>query len=228
MDEQTQEILKSVVETLMKKEASKFRSLIQKELAAKVHSKIEELKKAFSPSTVDGGVTTVKEIGGAMSPSAPPGTSPSNDMGAPAPAPEKPLKPKDIKIVPTAAGSNKDDVSLDPNFEKEFFVNSYNYKGQNVIVKQLGTGFGKPVRIYINDRRWEFFPGPKSAEKATKAYIDGMMKDAKKDPNLARSMTDKVNQDKKQGVAAAPPQADAAKEPPAAPSSKPTPKPKKK
>ena len=39
MDEQTEDILKSVVETLLKKEATKFRGLIQKELAAKVHSK---------------------------------------------------------------------------------------------------------------------------------------------------------------------------------------------
>jgi len=213
MDEQTQDILKSVVETLLKKEATKFRGLVQKELAAKVHAKIEELKKALSGQAITDSPTTVKEVGGAMAPSAPPVTTPSNDMGAPSPAPVKPLKPKDIKIVPTAAGANKDDVSLDPNFEKEFFVTSYDYKGQNVIVKQVGTGFGKPVRIYINDRRWEFFPGPKTAEKATKSYIDSMMTDAKKDPELARSMTDKVNSDKKQGVAAAPPQADAAKEP---------------
>lgn len=232
MDEQTEDILKSVVETLLKKEATKFRGLIQKELAAKVHAKIEELKKALSTGVVGGEPSVVKEF--PMAPSAPAATSPINTAGAAdagglgAPAPTKPLKPKDIKIVPTAAGANKDDVSLDPNFEKEFFVSTYNYKGQNVIVKQIGTGFGKPVRIYINDRRWEFFPGPKTAEKATKLYIDGMMKDAKKDPDLARSMTDKVNADKRQGVAAAPPQADSAKEPPAASGGKPAPKPKKK
>ena len=231
MDEQTEDILKSVVETLLKKEATKFRGLIQKELAAKVHSKIEELKKALSGPSVGGEKKLVSEI--PMAPSAPVATDPSNTAGAAdagglgSPAPDKPLKPKDIKIVPTAAGANKDDVSLDPNFEKEFFVTSYDYKGQKVIVKQIGTGFGKPVRIYINDRRWEFFPGPKTAEKATKSYIDTMMTDAKKDPELARSMTDKVNADKKQGVAAAPPQADAAKEPPAA-SGKPAPKGKKK
>ena len=191
MDEQTQDILKSVVETLMKKEATKFRGLIQKELASKVHAKIEELKKALSSGTVGGQPTTVSEF--PMAPSAPVATSPSNTAGAAdagglgAPAPAKPLKEKDIKIVPTAAGANKDDVSLDPNFEKEFYVNSYDYKGQKVIIKQVGTGFGKPVRIYINDRRWEFFPGPKVAEKATKAYIDTMMTDAKKDPELARA-----------------------------------------
>ena len=231
MDEQTQDILKSVVETLMKKEATKFRGLIQKELAAKVHAKIEELKKALSSGTIGGQPSTVSEI--PMAPSAPVATSPSNTAGAAdagglgAPAPVKPLKEKDIKIVPTAAGANKDDVSLDPNFEKEFYVNSYDYKGQKVIIKQVGTGFGKPVRIYINDRRWEFFPGPKAAEKATKAYIDTMMTDAKKDPELARDMTNKVMADKKTGAALPPPQADASKDAAAEVGQKPPMKPKK-
>jgi hypothetical protein len=216
MEDQTDNILKSVVETLLKKEANKFRGMIQKELASKVHAKIEELKKALSGSSVSNNPTTVKEVGGAMAPSAPAVTSPSNDMGVSSPAPIKPLKKKDIKIVPTAAGANKDDVSLDPNFEKEFYVSSYDYKGQHVIVKQIGTGFGKPVRVYVNDRRWEFFPGPTIAAKATKEYIDGMIKTAMANPDLARSMTDKIAADKKLGVASAPPQADAAKEPPAA------------
>jgi len=206
MDEQTGDILKSVIETLMKKEAGKFRTIIQKELASKVHTKIEELKKALSVNIVSQ-PKTVNEV--PMAPSAPAATTPTNSMdtmGTGAPAPVKPLKPKDIKIVPTAAGANKDDVTLDPNFEKEFYVNSYDYKGQKVIVKQVGTGFGKPVRIYINDRRWEFFPGPKTADKATKTYIDQLMKDAKKDPDLAISMTKKVENDKKAGFAEPPPE----------------------
>ena len=198
MDEQTQDILKSVVETLLKKEAGKFRGLIQKELASKVHAKIEELKKALSGSAVTGDAATpkvVKEVGGAMAPSAPPATTPSSDNSVPPPAPVKPLAAKDIKIAPSPGASG--DQTLDPNFEKEFFVNTYDYKGQKVVVKQIGTGFGKPVRIYINDKSWEFFPGPNAASSATKAYIDGMMKDAKKDPELARAMTDTVIGDKK-------------------------------
>jgi len=202
MENETSDILKTVIETLMKKEAQKFRGLIQKELASKVHAKIEELKKALSGGMLTQEKKVVTEIGGpvpsGMAPSAPPVTTP--------------VKAGDLRIVPTAAGANKDDVSLDPNFEKEFFYKSYDYKGQNVIVKQVGTGFGKPVRVYINDRRWEFFPGPKTADKATKAYIDSMVKAAKKDPELAASMTNKVKADKKAGLAAAPPQADAAKE----------------
>ena len=65
---------------------------------------------------------------------------------------------------------------------------------------------------------------PNKILKAFQAFAKKhMMKDAKKDPELARNMTDKIEADKKQGVAAAPPQADAAKEPPAA-EAKPKPK----
>lgn len=216
MEKDTEDILKTVIETLMKKEASKFRGLIQKELASKINSKLEELKKALSGQLLTQKTQTVSEIGGpvpsGMAPSAPPATAP--------------VAAGDLKIVPTAAGANKDDVSLDPNFEKEFFQRAYDYKGQTVIVKQVGTGFGKPVRVYINDRRWEFFPGPKTAEKATKQYIDTMVKNAKKDPELGSAMTNKIKSDQKAGVAAAPPQADAAKEEPAKPAAG-KPKPKK-
>lgn len=199
MKEDTEDILGTIIKTLMKKEASKFRGLIQKELASKVQSKIEELKKALSGQVLtQQAPATVTEVGGpvpsGMSPSAPPTTTPA--------------KAGDLKIVPTAAGQNKDDVSLDPNFEKEFFYKSYQHKGQTVIVKQVGTGFGKPVRVYINDRRWEFFPGPKTAEKATKQYIDMMVKSVKKDPDLSSAMTNKIKSDRQAGVAAAPPQAD--------------------
>jgi hypothetical protein len=193
MENETENILKTVIDTVMKKEAAKFRGMIQKELATKVQAKIEELKKALSGNAL--GTSTpkiVNEVPATMSPSAPPATAP--------------VRAGDLKIVPTAAGANKDDVSLDPNFEKEYFQKSYEYKGQNVIVKQVGTGFGKPVRIYINDRRWEFFPGPKTAEKATKEYIDSMVKAAKKNPELASKMTAKVASDREAGVAAAPPQ----------------------
>lgn len=190
MESNTDELLKSVIETLIKKEAPKFKSLIQKELSARIHSKIEELKKALAGSIAldtDKAETPValpENLPGA--PSAPPATSP--------------VKAGDLKIVPTAAGSAKDDISLDPNFEKEFYHSNQKYKNQEILVKQLGTGFGKPVRVYINGRRWEFFPGPKAGVKAAKSYIDGMVKDVKKDPELAANMTAQIKKDKSAGV----------------------------
>lgn len=190
-ENETDKLLKSVLETLIRKEVPKFKSLIQKELATRIQSKVEELKKALSGDML-----------GAAKKQDEPANLPENLPGAPsAPPVTAPANAGDLKIVPTAAGSAKDDISLDPNFEKEFYHSSEKYKGQDVLIKQLGTGFGKPVRVYINGRRWEFFPGPKAAMKATKTYIDGMVKDAKKDPALAANMTAQIAKDKQQGVA---------------------------
>ncbi len=191
METEAEKILKSVIETLIKKEAPKFKSLIQKELASRIHTKVEALKKVLSGEIVTGVADKKAE----------PVALPENLPGAPsAPPVTAPINAGDMKIVPTAAGSAKDDMSLDPNFEKEFYHSTEKYKGQDILVKQLGTGFGKPVRVYINGRRWEFFPGPKAAVKATKGYIDGMLKDAKKDPALGANMTAQINKDKNAGV----------------------------
>lgn len=191
-ENETDKLLKSVLETLIRKEVPKFKSLIQKELATRIQSKVEELKKALSGDM----------LGATKKQDEPIKNLPENLPGAPsAPPTTPPVNAGDLKIVPTAAGSAKDDISLDPNFEKEFYHSSEKYKGQDVLIKQLGTGFGKPVRVYINGRRWEFFPGPKAAMKATKAYVDGMVKDAKKDPALAANMTAQIAKDKQQGVA---------------------------
>ena len=187
-ESETDKLLRSVIETLIRKEAPKFKSLIQKELSARIHSKIEELKKALSGQIM----TAPKE----------PQALPENLPGAPS-APPVTAAPNagDLKIVPTAAGSAKDDMSLDPNFEKEFYHSNMKYKNQEILIKQLGTGFAKPVRVYINGRRWEFFPGPKTAIKSAKGYIDGMVKDAKKDPEMAANMTAQIKKDKNAGVA---------------------------
>ena len=100
MEEKNGDILKSVIETLMKKEAGKFRTIIKKELASKIHSKIEELKKALSVNLVSQ-PKTVNEV--PMAPSAPVATAaPTDDMdtsGTGSPAPEKPLKPKEDNSI---------------------------------------------------------------------------------------------------------------------------------
>lgn len=199
MENETDKLLKSVIETLIKKEAPKFKSLIQKELSARIHDKIEELKKALSSSSLTGEPSKKEDE------KEPVVALPENLPGAPsAPPVTTPIKAGDLKIVPTSAGSGKDDVSLDPNFEKEFYYSSMKHKGQEIIIKQMGTGFGKPVRVYINGRRWEFFPGPKAAIKATKEYIDSTIKDAKKDPELAANMTAQIKKDKLKSSGGAP------------------------
>ena len=197
-DTETDKLLKSVIETLIRKEAPKFKSLLQKELASRVHAKITELKKALSggstpPEDAQKPQALPENLPGA--PSAPPVSAPPPSIVTP-----MKVKAKDLRIVPTSAGSAKDDMSLDPNFEKEFYHSSMKYKDQDITIKQLGAGFAKPVRVYINGRRWEFFTGPSVALKATKTYLDGMVADVKKNPVLAANMTAQINKDKAGGV----------------------------
>lgn len=227
MSDITPNIIASVIETLVRKEASSFRKMIQKELATRIHSKLEQLKKDLSKDLLiaqaaedSDGVNEATPV----APSAPSGISTQSnppriaapgvvDVGAmpqkePVPgspngkaAQVKKLKPSDVKIVPTAAGSVRDDMSLDPNMEKEFFIRTEKYKNQDITLKQVGTGLGKPVRAYINNRRWEFFPGPDAAMEASRVYVDQLMKDVRKDPDLALSMTQQIHNDRKAGVA---------------------------
>lgn len=74
---------------------------------------------------------------------------------------------KDERIVGTP-----DDTVLDPEFDKEFFLKSLVVGENRIVLKTLGVGKNKPVSVYINDERWELFPGPKGAEKQTKEFIE--------------------------------------------------------
>ena len=83
--------------------------------------------------------------------------------------------------IPTAgsAASQDGQTDLDPNFEKEFYIKEMDYKGHKVVLKQVGLGLSKPIRVYVDDKRWEFFPGPESALKNVKSYIDEMIEKQK-------------------------------------------------
>jgi hypothetical protein len=216
----------SVIEALLKKEASAFRRMIVKELATRIHTKLQGLKKSLSLELLANYQDEMNEDI-PVSPSAPPSESPSkknpmtpgvvstDDMPEkePVPGPVKlpKIKTSELRIVPTAAGSVRDDASLDPAIDKEFFIRSETYKNQEITIKQVGTGLGKPVRVYINGRRWEFFPGPKAAMSATREYVDQMVKDARTDPELGVIMTQQIMNDKKTGVAPVPAPTDAGK-----------------
>lgn len=225
-------IIASIIETLVKKESASFRKMIQKELATRIHTKLEQLKKDLSSDLLiaqasedDGSVSEATPV----APSAPITTQPNPpkisvpgviDVGSmpqkePVPGNNKlaakKLKPSELKIVPTTAGSVRDDISLDPNMEKEFFVRTEKYKNQDITLKQVGTGLGKPVRAYINNRRWEFFPGPDAAMEASRVYVDQMMKDIRRDPDLGMIMTNQIRNDRQSGVALVPAPLDAGK-----------------
>ena len=64
-----------------------------------------------------------------------------------------------------------DDTVLDPTYDKEYFLKSFDVGENRVVIKTIGIGRNKPVSIYINDARWELFPGPIYGEKEVKKFI---------------------------------------------------------
>ena len=91
--------------------------------------------------------------------------------------PEAKPKPKPQEAKPEKTQDDAE-VALDPTLEKEFFHSSFEVGDTKVTMKTLGLGPTAPIVVYVNDKRWEIFPGPKKAEKATKEYIQRMTKES--------------------------------------------------
>jgi hypothetical protein len=68
------------------------------------------------------------------------------------------------------------EIALDPRLEKEIWLDSFDIAGKTVIIKSLGLGPTQPVVVYIDDKRWEIFPGPKVAKNAARRHIKSNMK----------------------------------------------------
>ena len=78
-----------------------------------------------------------------------------------------------IKPVPGGFEIRKDeDNGLNPTLEKEFLVKTFQHNGKIVELKQIGLGLSRPIRVYIDGSRWNFFPGLESATEMTKEYIE--------------------------------------------------------
>jgi len=78
-----------------------------------------------------------------------------------------------IKPVPGGFEIRKDeDNGLNPTLEKEFLVKTFQHNGKIVELKQIGLGLSRPIRVYIDGNRWNFFPGLESATEMTKEYIE--------------------------------------------------------
>ena len=75
------------------------------------------------------------------------------------------------EIDAAAAVGSPDDTVLDPTYDKEFFLKTFDVGEHSVVVKTLGVGRNKPVSVYIDNERWELFPGPGIAEKETTTFI---------------------------------------------------------
>ena len=78
---------------------------------------------------------------------------------APAPAPAE-----------AEASVDSPEIALDPRLEKEIFIDSFEVNGKNIVIKSLGLGATKPVVVYIDDKRWEVFPGPRIAKREARRH----------------------------------------------------------
>ncbi len=80
-------------------------------------------------------------------------------------------RPKDETEKATAEG-DKEDMALDPEFQKEFFLKAFEYKGKVITLKKVGMGASAPVSAYVDGKRKDIFLTLKQARKGIKTIID--------------------------------------------------------
>jgi hypothetical protein len=68
--------------------------------------------------------------------------------------------------------ADKEDIALDPEMTKEYYLKSFEYKGKVVTLKKLGMGASAPVSAYVDDKRTEIFLSAEQAEREIKKIID--------------------------------------------------------
>ena len=208
------ENIKKAVDATQEKNAIEFREVIASELAKRLYSalntKKESISKSLSSDSPEPEVAVAEASVGA--PSAPAtggrvgilGSDRANAGAGEVPDPlEVELKAEiesafGLKNETDKAIAKDSDVSLDPNFEKEFYVKEMDYNGHKVVLKQVGLGLSKPVRVYVDNKRWEFFAGPELALKASKSYIDSFEADTNTEESVdaeGDALTEKVELD---------------------------------
>ena len=100
---------------------------------------------------------------------------------------QKPKKTPEPKTEAKPEKSEDDaEIALDPSLEKEFFMKAFEEGGKRVTLKTMGTGKTAPVVVYVDEKRWEMFPGPKAAEKAVKEYIGTMDVETKNEVEVTK------------------------------------------
>ena len=75
---------------------------------------------------------------------------------------------------------DKDDITLDPEFQKEFFLKTFEYKDKVITLKKVGMGASAPVSAYVDGKRKDIFLTRKQARKGIKKIID--MEEKRKEP----------------------------------------------
>lgn len=95
---------------------------------------------------------------------------------------EKEENKADIKKKEAEIKKDADDVALDPEFQKEFFLDTFNYKGKVITLKKVGMGASAPVSAYVDGKRADIFLTQKQALAGIKKIID--LKGIKEQTNL--------------------------------------------
>ena len=191
--------IKKAVETLLTKNPIEFKETIGNELSSRVFAAIKARKESVASGiALAQEESVVVSEAGLAAPSAPSSGGKVGKLGSErsnsgAAGVADPLDDDLRAELELAFGLGKespkesekvakdDDLSLDPNFEKEFYMSETDYKGHKVMMKQVGLGLSKPIRVYVDGKRWEFFAGPELAEKASHSYIDQLILTAKQD-----------------------------------------------
>ena len=70
------------------------------------------------------------------------------------------------------ADADKADPTLDPDFQKEFYLKSFEYKGKVITLKKVGMGASAPVSAYVDGKRKDIFLTLKQARKGIKKILD--------------------------------------------------------
>ena len=76
------------------------------------------------------------------------------------------------KEAETSEEGDKEDVTLDPEFQKEFFLSTFEYKDKVITLKKVGMGASAPVSAYVDGKRKDIFLTLKQARKGIKKIID--------------------------------------------------------
>jgi len=84
---------------------------------------------------------------------------------------EEANRPK-VETEKVAAEGDKEDIALDPEFQKEFFLKTFEYKGKVITLKKVGMGASAPVSAYVDGKRKDIFLTLKQARKGIKNIID--------------------------------------------------------
>ena len=79
-----------------------------------------------------------------------------------------------------SSDGDKDDITLDPEFQKEFFLNTFEYKDKVITLKKVGMGASAPVSAYVDGKRKDIFLTLKQAKRGIKKIID--MEEKRKQP----------------------------------------------